>query len=150
VTADLFELDPDIPDRDIPDRDRDTAEGDDSSPRLRLLGGRCRVCGHTFFPRGPVCPYSGDEEVDEIVLPPTGTLWGWTAVTAAPPGYSGPIPYGMGVVELDDGLRVVGRLTVSDPAALRFGQPMTTVATVIPTDGDPLTMWAFEPVGVGA
>ena len=51
--------------------------------------------------------------------PTEGTLWGWTAVTAPPPGYDGELPFGFGVVELTDGLRVITRLTESDPRASR-------------------------------
>ena len=122
---------------------------------VNLLGARCRACGHYFFPRAEVCPYSGDDDVEDVDLAPNGTLWGWTAVTASPPGYSGPLPYGMGIVELDGGLRVLGRLTVADPAELSFGQPMTTVsvdleiepATDPGSDTEPqsLTVWAFAP-----
>ena len=50
-------------------------------------------------------------------------------MTAAPPGYNGPVPYGFGVVELDGiGLRVVGRLTEADPARSRAAMPMRLVA----------------------
>ena len=46
----------------------------------------------------------------------------WTAVTAAPPGYTGAVPFGFGVVELTrERLRVVTRLTEADPAALDVG-----------------------------
>jgi hypothetical protein len=46
------------------------------------------------------------------------------------------------VVELDDiGLRVVTRLTESEPSALHDGQPMRLVTETI---GD-LTVWAFTP-----
>ena len=52
-----------------------------------------------------------------------GTLWAWTAVTAPPPGYQGEVPFGIGVVELPEGVRVITRLTESDPGALAEGQP---------------------------
>ena len=39
---------------------------------------------------------------------------------APPPGYLGEVPFGFGVVELDEGLRVLGRLTESDPAPWRW------------------------------
>ena len=117
---------------------------------LTLLGGRSASSGLSHFPRQPVCPYTGADDVEAVDLPRTGRLWGWTAVTAAPPGYSGPIPYGLGVVELDDGLRVVGRLTVAevhDLDRLGVGAPMRVVADVVPgDDGRPRTVWAFAPV----
>jgi uncharacterized OB-fold protein len=81
------------------------------------------------------------------VLSPTGTLWGWTAVTAAPPGYNGPAPFGFGIVQLDDGLRVVTRITESDPGALTFGEAMTLVYDVVDhdEDGNDVVTWAFAP-----
>jgi hypothetical protein len=64
-------------------------------------------------------------------------------VTAAPAGYEGPVPYGFGVVELNDsGLRVVTRLTEPDPARLTFGQPMVLVADQV---SDDVATWAFTP-----
>jgi len=68
-------------------------------------------------------------------------------VTAAPPGYIGPVPFGFGVVELErEKLRVITRLTVADPAALIFGQPMRLVAETLPGENDePVVTWAFEP-----
>ncbi len=107
-----------------------------------LLGGYSPTSGLHHFPLAPVCPYTGAEDVEPVDLPGTGTLWTWTAVTAAPPGYEGPVPYGFGIVELDGiGLRVVGRLTEPDPSALSEGQPMHVVAEAL---GD-LTVWAFAP-----
>ena len=81
--------------------------------------------------------------MEVVRLSRPGTLWAWTAVTAAPPGYEGPVPYGFGIVELgNEGLRVVGRLTEPDPERLRFGQPMEPVVETLP-DGH--RVWAFAP-----
>ena len=119
----------------------DLLEVDAATGGARLIGGYSPSSGHHHFPLAPVCPYTGADDVERAMLPTTGTLWAWTAVTTPPPGYDGPIPYGFGVVELDEiGLRVVGRLTETDPGALREGQPMHLVAERI---GD-LTVWAFE------
>lgn len=115
-------------------------------PRLRA--GRCPGCGHHHFPATTDCPYCGAPGAEEVALEGAGRLWAWTAVTSAPPGYLGPVPYGFGVVELPEGLRVVGRLTESDPAALSEGQAMVLVTEELPTaDGGALTVWAFAPAG---
>ena len=72
----------------------------------------------------------------------------WTAVTAPPPGYLGDTPYGVGVVELPEGIRVIARLTVSDPAALELGTPMELQIVPLHTDanGDEVVTFAFGPV----
>src|SRR4051812_25037048 len=92
--------------------------------RVRLLGGRCRACTRPHFPALDTCPYCASPDTDPAVFGDEATLWAWTAVTAAPPGYRGEIPFGFGVVELPEGLRVITRLTEADPGALRFGEPM--------------------------
>ncbi|HET7720902.1 MAG TPA: OB-fold domain-containing protein [Acidimicrobiales bacterium] len=108
-----------------------------------LLGGACATCDRRHFPQAAWCPWCGAPDTTPVRLSTDGTLWAWTAVTAPPAGYEGEVPYGFGVVELPaDGLRVVTRLTVADPAALSLGQPMAfTVETV--TDG--VETWAFGP-----
>ena len=108
-----------------------------------LVGGACGACDRRHFPAATWCPWCGSPSPTEVMLSTEGTLWSWTAVEAAPPGYAGDMPFGLGVVDLPaDGLRVVARLTEADPGALREGQAMRF--TVVDLDGDRST-WAFEP-----
>jgi uncharacterized OB-fold protein len=116
---------------------------------LHLLGGFSPTSGRFHFPRLATCPYSGAGDVEPVELSARGTLWGHTAVTVAPPGYRGTVPYGFGIVELTaERLRVVGRITEPDPARLAHGQPMQVVAETVFTDddGDEVVTWAFAPV----
>jgi uncharacterized OB-fold protein len=116
----------------------------DDGGQVTLLGGWSPTSGRHHFPPAALCPYSGAGDVEVVPLPRRGTLWAWTAVTSAPPGYQGPVPYGFGIVELDRvGLRVVGRLTEPDPSALRYAQPMEVVADELPGGR---VVWAFAPV----
>ena len=66
--------------------------------------------------------------MSDVLLPRRGTLVAWTT-QGFPPGlpYKGPtgkdfVPFGVGLVQLDDVIRVEGRLTENDPAKLEFGQ----------------------------
>ena len=116
---------------------------------VALRGGWSPTSGCYHFPLGPLCPYTGADDVEAVALSPRGTLFGWTAVTAPPPGYDGPVPFGFGIVELAGGergdapVRVLGRLTEPDPEALEFGQPMHVVVETLPGDRP---MWAFAPI----
>ncbi len=118
---------------------------DDGS--LTLLGGYSPSSGRHHFPRFAVCPYTGADDVEPARLPDRATLWLWTAVTAPPPGYTGPVPFGFGVVELPVGLRIVTRITEADPAALEAGMAMRLVADVVAVDDDgtEVVAWAFAP-----
>ncbi|MGA2519907.1 MAG: OB-fold domain-containing protein [Acidimicrobiales bacterium] len=126
-----------------------------------LLGSRCGACHNHAFPASDTCPYCSAEGTELVELSPAGTLWAWTAVTSAPPGYRGTVPYGFGVVELPEGLRVVTRLTEADPSRLHAGQAMELV--VVPlhagdggddgnteNDGHDVVGYAFAPSGSDA
>ena len=140
-----------------------------------LLGGRSRSSELTHFPRRRWCPYTGADDVEPVDLPTEGTLWAITTVSIPPPGYHGPVPYALGIVELTDGLRVVGRVIgpagpagrvggadPSSPAGrvaedggasgadrageVSVGCPMSlTTDRVADGDGRMHTVWAFEP-----
>jgi uncharacterized OB-fold protein len=113
---------------------------------ITLVGGYSPTSGRYHFPLLPTCPYTGAADVETAELSRDATLWLWTAVTAAPPGYNGPVPFGFGVVELTrERLRVITRLTDPDPANLTFGQPMRLVADMLPGDDDDVITWAFGP-----
>jgi len=112
----------------------------------RLLGARCGACGHHHFPRLEECPYCGFDALEPVELSDHGTLWGWTTVTAAPPGYLGTVPYGFGVVALPEGLRVVTRLSVPDDR-FEFGAPVRLRVVPLGPDGEDTEVltWEFTP-----
>ena len=71
----------------------------------------------------------------------------------ARPPYKGPtgkdfVPFGVGLVQLDDVIRVEGRLTENDPAKLQFGQKveLTMVPFATDDDGNEIVTFAFQPV----
>ena len=109
---------------------------------IDLIGGHSPTSGQYHFPLLETCPYTGATDVQRVLLTRDATLWAWTAVTAAPPGYLGAVPYGFGVVELvHEQLRLVTRLTEPDPSQLSFGQPVSLVADEL---GAGVVTWAFE------
>jgi uncharacterized protein len=114
-----------------------------------LIGGRCGACSRYHFPAAAICPYCGSDDVARVALSEAGTLWGWTAVTAPPPGYQGDSPFGFGVVELPEGLRVITRVEEADPARLSFGMPVRFATAPLHTDDDGTTVvtYTFVPAG---
>jgi uncharacterized OB-fold protein len=113
----------------------------DEDHSITLIGGYSATSGKYHFPLLDTCPYSGATDVERVLLSRDATLWAWTAVTAPPPGYTGPVPYGFGVVELvREQLRIITRLREADPTRLAFGQPMTLVTDELP---DGAVTWAF-------
>ena len=125
------------------------------SDEPQLIGGKCAQCAAVTFPAWSSCARCGSTEVEAHLLPRRGTLWTFTTQDFLPkePYASGEtaetfVPYGVGIVQLDDEIRVEGRLTVSDVAALHIGMEVRLV--VIPfredPDGTTVMTFAFEPV----
>ncbi|HEX6704684.1 MAG TPA: OB-fold domain-containing protein [Albitalea sp.] len=96
----------------------------------QLIGGHCADCGGWHFPAQDNCPHCASLAVHRTPLSRRGRLWTWTVQTFAPPvpPYRGDVegfmPFGVGYVELPEGLCVQGRLTVADAALLTIGMPM--------------------------
>jgi uncharacterized OB-fold protein len=127
-----------------------TLPGDPRGPRL--LAARCAGCGKHHFPAGSACPYCGAADCTPEPVGARGTLYLHTVVNARPPGYRGPLPYGFGVVDLPEGLRVVSRLAEARLEELRPGMPlMLEIAPLFVNDaGDEVLSFAYGPAGGGA
>ena len=112
-----------------------------------LLGGHCGACARIHFPATANCPYCSGEGCETRSLSPHGTLCLFTTVVNRPPGYAGEVPFGFGVVELPEGLRVIARLTETDPDRLAFGMPvrLTFVPLHVDDDGRQVVTYAFAP-----
>jgi uncharacterized OB-fold protein len=113
----------------------------------RLVAARCAACARLQFPATSSCPYCGHDACAEALVGPQATLFLFTTIASRPPGYRGPVPYGFGVVELADGLRVITRLADADPTAWRVGLPMRLVVAPLfdDDDGTPVLSYAFAP-----
>ena len=121
----------------------------------QLIASRCDECGEVTFPKQDACPNCTTRGAGEIALSRRGTLWTWTIQHfPPPPPYIGPAdretfePYGVGYVELPEGVRVEGRLTESDPDKLSIGMEMELVLQKFALDeeGNDRMTFAFQPV----
>ena len=120
-----------------------------------LIGGRCESCGAVTFPQTGSCARCGSLEVEEHRLARRGTLWTFTTQGFLPkePYAGGETqetfqPYGVGLVQLGDEVRVEGRLTEADPEKLQIGMEMELVIIPFRTDpdGTEVLTFAFAPV----
>lgn len=121
----------------------------------QLIGSRCRMCGAITFPGQDHCPKCSSGHMAELLLPRRGTLVAWTTQGFLPGApYAGRetpetfTPFGVGLVQLDDVVRVEGRLTENDPAKLRFGMQVELTMVPFTTDdeGNEVVTFAFRPV----
>jgi uncharacterized protein len=83
---------------------------------------RCGGCGRTFFYPRSRCPGVDchSEELEWVTLPPRGSVYSYT-VNRVPGSPAFEAPYGVCLVELEGGVRMVGRLVDSDLDDLAVG-----------------------------
>ena len=102
----------------------------------RLVVQRCRDCGQTRHPPGPVCPRCRSTASQWSELPGTGTVFTFTVVRQAfIPSLADRIPYVVIAVELDGaekidgagGARMVSNLIEIDPAEVTIGMAVEVV-----------------------
>lgn len=123
----------------------------DDNPQL--IGSKCADCDATTFPVQQRCPRCSGANMSDLLLPRRGTLVSWTTQGFPPgPPYAGPtgkafIPFGVGLVQLGDMIRVEGRLTESDPEKLQFGMDVELTMLPFTTDdeGNEVVTFAFAP-----
>lgn len=125
------------------------------SEQPQLIGGRCRACASVTFPAPPSCARCGSTDVEQHLLPRRGTLWTFTTQEFLPkePYAGGETvetfrPYGVGLVQLGDEVRVEGRLTESDVSKLRIDMEVELVVVPfrVDDDGTEVMTFAFAPV----
>jgi len=122
---------------------------------FQLIGSQCAKCGETQFPVQKQCPNCSSVEMSDVKLPREGTIVAWTTQSFIPSfPYIGKesaaefVPFGVGLVQLGDVVRVEGRLTEPNLEAIEFGQKveLTMVPFATDDDGNELLIYAFQPV----
>ena len=123
---------------------------DPSQPRL--IGSKCTSCGTYYFPETSSCsnPDCRDKNVCQALLSRKGKLWSFTVQYYPPPPpfkVEEPFtPYGIGVVELPENIRIAGILTEADPAKLKIGMQMEMILEkMYEEEGKEVVTWKFRP-----
>ncbi len=78
---------------------------------------KCRLCGTMHYPFRMVCKGCKQNdffEFDPVALPKEGKLLTYTRVYNLPAQYD-VATLGLGIVELDNGMRMLGQLEIDDP-----------------------------------
>jgi len=99
----------------------------------KLMGSRCTGCGALFAPPRPICLECNGSEMEWVEMKGKGKLHAFTCIAVVPPsmmgeGYGRDHPYCSGVVELEEGPRVVARIEqvdTSKPEEIKVGMPLT-------------------------
>jgi uncharacterized OB-fold protein/acyl dehydratase len=101
---------------------------------------RCGECGALRHPPGPVCPACGAAKPDYVVAAGTGEVYSYV-VHHHPPVPGRQVPFVIALVQLPEGVRMVGELLGVSPGQVRIGLPVR--AEFVQVD-DELTLPAWR------
>ena len=117
---------------------------------VRLLGSRCASCGTPYFPVVSAChnPDCSDSRVENCDFGGTGVIWSYSIANFAPPPphkFDQPFrPYVIAVVDMKNGLRLVGQLAGSAGEARIGAEVRLVIDPLYHEDGKTRTTWKFE------
>ena len=100
---------------------------------LRMMGIRCKDCGHISYPRTRICHECGSLNVEEYQLSKKGTVHTYCVNWAPPPNFEPPItPV---IVDLEGGGRYQGLMTeTAGPEDVKVGSKVEMVLRRVNTD----------------
>jgi len=102
---------------------RDSAFFWEGLQQRTLLIRRCSRCGHLHHPPGPMCPRCHSLEWTAQPVSGRGVIHSYVIVHQPQlPGFSYPLP--VALVELEEGVRLIGNLHGLTPEAVRIGMPV--------------------------
>jgi uncharacterized OB-fold protein/acyl dehydratase len=122
---------------------RDNAFFWEGIDRGELLIQRCASCGRLRHPPGPMCPSCRSLEWDTVASTGRGVVYSFV-VPHHPHVPSFEYPYVVGLVELEEGTRLVSNVIGVDPADVHVGMPVAVEFVAV---DDELTLHQFRPTG---
>ena len=127
-----------------------------SGGNVELIGSRCKGCGTHYFPKRLSCcdPECKEKEVIEVPLSRCGRLYSYTVQQYRPPplfkmeAWS---PYAIGLIDLPEGLRVMGMLTglTLEEIVIDMAVELTVDPLYCDEQGREVMIYKFKPADQG-
>jgi uncharacterized OB-fold protein len=100
---------------------------------LNIFAYKCRKCGTLHYPYKTICKKCGENdhnEFDIVPLPKSGKLVTYTILYNPPSDYA-VVTLALGIVELENGIRITGQLDMKEP---KIGMKVTGKVEVVRKD----------------
>jgi len=104
--------------------------------RYRLEAGKCKKCGYVAFPPRLVCPECKCREFEGIRLKGEGKILTYTVIHVPATPFADEAPFAIGVVELDEGVRITSQIVDCEPGSIQIGQRVRTEFRKIQEEGE--------------
>ena len=108
----------------------------------KLMASKCKKCQALYLPPHPICTKCHSNDMEWAEMKGKGKLAAFTSICVGPSstideGYDRNNPYLVGIVQLDEGPKVSGRihgLDAKNPETVKVGTPLT-VEFLEPAEG---------------
>lgn len=91
---------------------------------FNLVGSKCKKCGAEWFPPVKVCRKCGSQDLADSEMPHTGRILAHTVLREPSDEFKRFAPYIMGLVELDNGQRLLAQIVDVDITSVQDGSPV--------------------------
>jgi uncharacterized OB-fold protein len=89
--------------------------------RYRLEANKCNGCGKIFFPPRLICSVCQSKDLEKTKLAETGKVITYTIIRVPPHQFVDQAPYAVGIIELDDGVKIMGQIVDCNFEDIKLG-----------------------------
>lgn len=90
--------------------------------RYRLEAAKCKNCSTIAFPPRLVCPRCQSRTFEAVKLAESGKILTYTVIRVPPHPFADQAPYALGIIELDDGVRLMSQIVDCPFDELKIGK----------------------------
>ena len=90
----------------------------------KLMAGKCRKCGKIHLPPRPLCDRCLSQEFEWVSVSGKGKLLTYTVISVAPELFQALTPYAVGIVQLENGLKIPGMIQGVTQEQLKMGMEL--------------------------
>lgn len=90
----------------------------------KLMGAKCNRCGNISLPPRPLCPNCLSNDLTWIQLGNRGKLLTYTVIHVAPEKFQQMAPYAVGIIELENNVRLLGIIREIKHENLKVGMEL--------------------------
>jgi uncharacterized OB-fold protein len=91
----------------------------------KLMAGKCQRCGKIHLPPRPLCDNCFHQEFTWTEVSGKGKLLTYTVIHIAPQQFQALAPYAVGIMQLENSLKIPGMISGVAPEQLKIGMDLT-------------------------
>ncbi|MCD6445208.1 Zn-ribbon domain-containing OB-fold protein [Candidatus Bathyarchaeota archaeon] len=107
----------------------------------KLMGGKCKKCGTIYLPPRPVCTKCHSKDFEWIEIQPKGKLLTYTIIHVAPVQFQSMVPYAVGIIQLENGLKIPGIIKNVEHDKIKIGMELKVVFEKTPVNVSQWPQW---------